>query len=304
MDFGLKFGEFPACSCHIYLPLLVLLAKTRNNNVHLRPLNIIHMSLLASAIIEDMLLAIVYTSYLPSIHRFCICSDVIGTTLAGVLVFFIVYRPAMFACLGVLQLLVVFGKKQFLKVKIACGMIAMCFVASFIISVSSLRTVYESNEKPICNNCFCPGYRPESSFGIVARLSVITTVLSLFPSLVAVTVTSLWSCVVFRKYHTGRDDQLNRRMLSLPFIMPLTILASSILEIALVMLAGWFLLSLSLGEHFPHWSVFAHLQIVALLRLLFRLIYPLLLTYTHTSLYPTVKRLLKKLKTRHQIHPS
>ncbi len=94
----------------------------------------------------------------------------------------------------------------------------------------------------------------------MARLSAIFTVLSLFPSLVAVTVTSLWSCIVFRKYHTGGDDQLNRRMLALPFIMPLTILASSVLEIALVMLAGWFLLSLSLGEYFPHWSVFAHMQ--------------------------------------------
>ena len=247
---------------------------------------------------------IIYSSYLPSVHRYCICSDVIGTTFAGLLVFFTIYRPVMFACLGALQLFVILGKKQFLKIKVACGMIAACIGASFVISVLALSTVYKSNEKPICNNCFCPGYRPESSFGVTAWLSVITTVLSLLPSLVTVAVTSLWSCTVFKQYYTGGDDQLNRRMLSLPFIMPLTILASSILEVGLVMFAGRFLLSLSLGEYFPHWSVAVHLQIGALSRLLTRLIYPLLLTCTHTSLYRSVKHLLKQLKTSNQVRPS
>ena len=52
----------------VYLPLLVLLAKMKNNNVHLKPLNVIHMSLLTFTIIEDVLIMIVYTNYLPSVH--------------------------------------------------------------------------------------------------------------------------------------------------------------------------------------------------------------------------------------------
>ena len=82
--------------------------------------------------------------------------------------FFIVYRQFMFACLGVLQLLVVLGKKKFLKVIVACGVIAICIGASLIMPASFLRSVYESDEKPICNTCYCPGYRSESSFSIVA----------------------------------------------------------------------------------------------------------------------------------------
>ena len=50
----------------VYLPMLVLLAKMKNSNVHLKPLNVIHMSLLTSAIIEDVLIA--YTNYLPILH--------------------------------------------------------------------------------------------------------------------------------------------------------------------------------------------------------------------------------------------
>ena len=52
----------------VYLPLLVLLAKIKNNNLHVRPLNIIHMSLLTSTILEDILLMYVYANYLPSVQ--------------------------------------------------------------------------------------------------------------------------------------------------------------------------------------------------------------------------------------------
>ena len=69
----------------------------------------------------------------------------------------------------------------------------------------------------------------------------------------------MWSCAVFKKYYTGGDDQVNRRMLSLPFIMPLVILLSNSLETVIVMLVGKFLVSFSLGEYFPYWIIFAHL---------------------------------------------
>ena len=287
----------------VYLPLLVLLAKMKMSNAHLRPLNLIHMSLLASTIIEDILLMTIYTNYFPSMHRYCTCSDLLGTALGSILQFFTVYRPVIFACLGVLQLLVVFGKKRFLKIKVSCSVIAACIGVSLILPASFLRILYESNEKPICNTCFCPGYSPESTFSVVTRISVTALLLSMIPSLIVIMTTSIWSCTIFKTYYTGGDDQLNRRMLSLPIIMPLTILASTVLEVAIVMLVGRALLSLSLGEYFANWSVFTHLQLGVLLRLISRMIYPLILTYTHASLYREVKNLLKHLKINNRIHP-
>ena len=74
----------------VYLPLLVLLAKMRSKNVHTKPLNVIHISLLASTIIEDILNMNLYVGYLPSMHRYCICSDILGTIFAS-MSFFTVY---------------------------------------------------------------------------------------------------------------------------------------------------------------------------------------------------------------------
>ena len=100
---------------------------------------------------------------------------------------------------------------------------------------------------------------PESSFSVVTRASVTIFLVSMVPSFVMVATISVWSCTVFKQYYNGSDDQLNRRMLSLPFIMSLTILASTVLEVAILMLVGRLLVSLSLGEYFPQWIVFAHL---------------------------------------------
>ena len=288
----------------VYLPLLVLLAKMRSKNVHAKPLNVIHILLLASTIIEDILNMNLYVGYLPSMHRYCICSDILGTIFAS-MSFFTVYRRLMFASLGVLQLLVVLGKKRFLKVKVSCGVIAMCIGASLIQPASFLRDIYESNEKPICNTCYCPGYRPESiaRFSVVAIVGIATTFVSIIPCLIVVFVTSTWSCAVFKQYYTGGDDQLNRRMLSLPIITPLVILASSTVDIVTVWLVGTSLVSLSLSEYFPHRIIFTHLELTAVLRVFTRLVYPTVLVYSHASLNQALKDLLKRFKVSNRVSP-
>ena len=286
----------------VYLPLLVLLAKMRSKDLHIMPLNLIHMSLLASTIIEDILVMIIFAGYLPSVHRYCICSDVLGTIFVG-MPFFTVYRRFMFAGLGVLQLLVVLGKKKFLKVKISCGVIVICFGASLILPASFMRAIYESNEKPICNTCYCPGYRPESRLGIAARATIICTLTSMLPCLIIVVFASTWSCIIFKQYSTGGDDQLNRKMLSLPIITPLVVLTSITAEVLIVMLVGTFLVSLSLGEYFPHWIIFIHLELTAVMRIITRLIYPTVLVYSHAPLNRAVKDLLKRFKVSSRVNP-
>ena len=287
----------------LYLPLLVALVRQTNKNMQFRPLNLIHMSLLAFAIVDDILRTIMHTMYLPSIYRYCICSYIVGTIFAATETFFSVSRPISFACLGVLQLLIVLGKKKLAKIKTVCVMIVLVIVVSLIFIASIIRIVHESNERPICNVCFCPNYGSESSFSITARVLTSVTLASLVPSLIIIIVTSMWSCAIFKSYYTGGDDQLNRRMLSLPVIMPLAIIASNILEIIVTTLASRILLALSLGVYFPHWIVFTHLQLLIFLRFISRLVYPLVLVYTHTPLRNATKRLLKRLKGRNQVSP-
>ena len=59
------------------------------------------------------------------------------------------------------------------------------------------------------------------------------SLVAILPSLVVGITTSTWSCAAFKTYYAGRNDQLNYRMLSLPFLMPLVIIASSVFEGAL-----------------------------------------------------------------------
>ena len=84
-----------------------------------------------------------------------------------------------------------------------------------------------------CSESACPGARPESGsgFGVFATILFSFIIVSSFiPSLVILFITSTLSCAVFKHYYTGGDDQLNRRILSLPIVMPLVIIASTVLE--------------------------------------------------------------------------
>ena len=111
---------------------------------------------------------------------------------------------------------------------------------------------------------------------------------------------STWSCIVFKKYYTGRDDQLNRRMLSLPFIMPLVIIASSVLEALLSLLVTRVMFTLSVGDLLPYWIIFADSVLLIGLQFFIRLVYPSVLLYTHTHLR---QALLNRFKRHNRVNP-
>ena len=213
------FGGTSSVCVLIILHLLVLVALVKTKKDRLRPLNLIHASLLVSSILEDILRIVLNIIYSPSIFRNCICSAVVGTIIISETEFFSVYRPVAFASLGVLQFLVVSGKKKLVNLKVAFGVIGISTGISLIFVASTVRLFYESNERPYCFESYCPESRPESGFGDLAQSSLLVILGSFLPSLAIVFVMSTWSCAVFKKYYIGGDDQLNRRILSLPVVM-------------------------------------------------------------------------------------
>lgn len=52
--------------------------------------------------------------------------------------------------------------------------------------------------------------------------------LAWIPSLITVVITATWSCVIFKKSYTGGNDQLNRRILSIPFVMPAVVIVTNL----------------------------------------------------------------------------
>ena len=103
-----------------------------------------------------------------------------------------------------------------------------------------------------------------------------------FPSMLCLQCPLNLSCAIFRNNYTGGDNQLNRRMLSLPFIMPLTNLrlASSVVEGAQILLVVIIISMLSLGDLFPYWIMFTNFFASQLLiRFFTKLVYPSILLY-------------------------
>ena len=283
----------------IYVPLLVVLLRVLKKD-HFKPLNLLHASLVIVWIAEDICQIIIYPIYLPSAFRFCTCSALLNTLLAITFSFGLIYRPFCFTCLSVLQLFVVIGQRKFITLKVSCGMIAACCASAVIFAASIAEPTYDSIDRTACYESFCPGSRPESPFGDDSMW--ITTTLAaffigFFPTTIIVLAMSIWSCATFKNYYTGGDDQLNRRMLSLPFIMPLTNVASAMFEGVTITVVGVSLSMLSLGDLFPYWTMFTIFVLASIIRFLVRLIYPLMLLYTHTTLRRAIRRLVRELKS-------
>ena len=285
----------------LFLPLLIEFVRIMWKE-QLKALNLIHVSLLIASILDNILRICLYSLYLPSAFRYCVCSLLISTILTAMLVFFLVCRPLAFSCLSVLQFLTIVGKRRFVNFKVACSMASLCIAVSFVCMVVAGRQIYLADWRLACGGSFCPDSGPETSF-VIRNVILSLSLVILLPSLAVVIVASTWSCVVFKKYYTGGDGQLNRRMLSLPFIMPMVIIASTALEPLLAQFVESFLSMLSLGDLLPYWLLFANSVLLTVLQSSIGLVYPLVLLYTHTPLRQAVKRLLSRLKHHNRVNP-
>ena len=116
-------------------------------------------------------------------------------------------------------------------------------------------------------------------------------------------ITSLWSCTVFKHYLTGGDDQLNRRILSLPIIMPLALIASAVLEAAIAQLVAQICLALSLGVYLSYWITMFQGIVNYPYRTFSRLTYPIVLVYTHSYIREAIKKQIKQIRGKNRVTP-
>ena len=286
----------------LYLPLLIVLLGIMKKE-QLKALNLLHVSLLIASILDDILRICLNSIYYPSAFRYCVCSDLVVAVFIAEYVFFFVYWAFAFACLSVLQFLLVIGKRKIVNLKLACGMVALSIGTSFVCIASVVRQLYSVDDRSICEASFCPNNLPVTGLDNHEVVSLLFFLVVLLPSIAVVVVTSTWSCAVFKRYYTGGDDQLNRRMLSLPFIMPLVIIASSVLEALLSLLVTRVISMLSLGDLLPYWIIVADSMLLIGLHFFIRLVYPLVLLYTHTHLQQAALILLNRFKRHNRVSP-
>ena len=285
----------------LYLSILVALLKSKNERHN--PLKIVHISLLMTPILESILQILFYAVYLPSIYRHCVCSRLVGVLFLSINVVLSVYQAIAFTGLGVLQFLVVLGKERFVNLKSACGVIALSAGISLIPVIEVVRLLHDSSEQFVCYDILCPSSRSQSGDSVYINVLVSTALGYLLPSLIVVIIVSTWSFVVFKKYYIGEDDQLSRRMLSLPIVMPVVILASTVIELISRILLGQGS-ALSLGDYFPYWILFIQSQLLIFITFITRVAYPLMLIYTQPHLRQVFKKLPRQFKGANSVAPS
>lgn len=271
------------------LPVLVALLKTKKLRT---PLNIIHVSVLIEQNITRIYAFLLVVAYAPSILRNCTCSVVLSNILSPIIVTLSAYEPLAFACLAVMQLLHI---KNARRITIKSALIGVCLSVAYSVAFG-IEMIILLGRNNFTDVLVCPGRcfpATDDSLSPLQLLTVTYVIGAWIPCLIIVFVTSTWSCLTlnFKKCSIGRDEQLNRKMLSLPLIMPIVVILSNTLTGTVVgRLNGSLILSLPLGVFHTYWLISSQVLVNIALVALNGLFSPLLLLY----LMPPLRHALKK----------
>ena len=221
----------------VNLTLFVTMLKTKKLR---KPINFIHMSILVTQTVTRVLFLLVVYVYMPPAWANCDCSIVISYIIRILYVFGSVYEPVAFAFLSCLQLLTIKGQKKLGRVAAAFICFSLAYSAAFIIEYIVIEVKRNFEELVICSDvCIDPDDRDDGQQIPLLTSAIGPVILSFLllawiPSLITITITATWSCLIFKQNYTGGDDQLNRRILSIPFIMPTVVVSTNIFSNVLV----------------------------------------------------------------------
>ena len=266
-----------------------------------KPLGILHIALLSEILLNKLSLSIILCAYYPSALRHCICSPYLSTIFFSSRVLIVSFRPVMYASLALCQLLIIIGKKKYVNRKSACGCVALAIGVGTLFATESAVLTNLNGERLGCTD-FCPGQNVGTSFNFPAKNIVMISYVAIvwLPSFVILLISTSWSCIVFKKHYTGGNDQLNRRLLSVPVLLPAVFILTTIVT---VMIRRFVLIIVQSYEvKFIHYWLFVSGAMITMLdEILDGILYQLMLTYLNPHLFSTWKRLFYR--NTNQVHP-
>ena len=272
------------------LTLLVTMLKSKKLR---HPLNFIHMCILVSQIGSRLLSFIGYLAYIPPGWKDCNCSVFGSSLIHSLYILVTVYEPIAFAFLSCLQLLQVKGKKKLTMAAVISICISIAYSAIFPIEFIAFQAKQNFQDLLLCSQVCLPDQQEQilavSSAFIPVFLSYIP--LAWIPSLITVIITATWSCMIFKKSYTGGNDQLNKRILSIPLVMPFVIIATNLFAGFIIRaLTSEIFLRLPFGAFRRYWVGFIQLEFTFILDAFSGFFYPILLLY----LMPPLRQALRK----------
>ena len=212
---------------------------------------------------------------------------------------------------AVLQLVVIKGSKRLASTKIV--VIGSSVFYSTLWMVASLVVYIEQGSQQQCKIiCSSLGNLEFAYSPYYALVYWIGFILVIGPCIGIIIVSSIWSCVTFKKGYTGGNAELNQRMISLPILilLPIQLISDLIflIRVILVMIFDRYIM-----EYSANWLIFA-VQMSTLLINNDGPLYPLVLAYIHPQLRSAWKEMLKKVAhalyrkcfntSLAQVHPS
>ena len=266
-----------------------------------KPLGILHASLFIEILLNKLSISIILCAYYPSALRRCFCSPILSTIFFSSRVLIASFRPIMYAILALCQLLIILGKKKHVNRKTACGFVAFAVGVGMFYATESAVLTNLNDERLGCTD-FCPGQNVGTTFNFPAKTIVMISYVAVvwLPSFVILIISTSWSCIIFKKRYTGGNDQLNRRLISMPVILPAVFILTTLLTVIIRRLV--LVIIQSHEVRFIHYWLFVSGAMISLLdEILDGIIYQLILTYLNPHLFNTWKGLFYR--NSNQVHP-
>ena len=141
----------------------------------------------------------------------------------------------------------------------------------------------------VCSNLY-PGYLTQKFNGFSVAFGSYAD-LCYFPSLFTVTFCTTLSCTIFKKNYTGGSDDLNRRIISLPIVLPLTLVIPTLLSTSILAVVERWLTS-SRPFDYPYWVIFTRFISFQAYEIISRVVYPFILLLLNKKIGKNWKTLL------------
>ena len=243
---------YPA-SFFFNISIIVTISKTKQLR---KPINFIHQSLLLFNCLIIVADIVTTFFFVPRAIRFCECSQIASSAYFFIELLYIVFQPLNYACLGIFQLLIIKGKKKLVTYQTIGASIIFCLIVTILVAAEGATLVNLAGQIYICDK-LCPQLNTVRFSGTGITFYTVTLV-SWFPSCVVVIACTSWSCLTFKKRYTGGDVDLNRRVISLPIVLPTIVAIPNLLTIAFLKLIEQTLESSEVAESI-YWTIFAKL---------------------------------------------
>ena len=267
-----------------------------------KPLGILHASLLVEILLNKVLLSIVFCIYYPPALRHCNCSPTLSAIYQSFRPLILCFRSIVYASIALCQLLIITDKKKYVNHKTTCGCVAFAVGVGAIFATESAVLTNLNDERLGCTD-FCPGQNVGASFSFSARVIVMISyvVLTWLPSVVILLISTIWSCVIFKKRYTGGNDQLNRRLISLPVVLPAIFILTTLFTVLLRRLV-LVIVQFYDVKFVQYWLFLSGATITLLDETLDGIIYQVILTYLNPHLFKIWKSLFYR-NYSSQVHP-